>query len=110
MMRILVDNPIESRGGPSDPEPIQIEETTGSDNPEASTPWVESPGEVSSHPKIARTSGRESTPNPLFDLITIYVDEESSKVSLVTPVKIAEETEPEKASTLGLNAPSQSRP
>jgi hypothetical protein len=46
----------------------------------------------------------------LFDLITIYDDEESSEVSLVTLVKITEEKEPEKASTLGPDAPIQSHP
>jgi hypothetical protein len=40
----------------------------------------------------------------MFDLITIYDDEESSKMSLVTPVKIIEETKLEKASTSGLDA------
>jgi hypothetical protein len=40
----------------------------------------------------------------LFDLITIYDDEESSEVSLVTPVQITEEKEPEKASTPGPDA------
>ena len=78
MMRVPIDNPIESRGGPSDPESIQIEETTGSDNPKASTPQVRSPGKVSAYLEIAGTSGRESTPNPLLDLITIYNNEESS--------------------------------
>jgi hypothetical protein len=47
MMRVPTDNPIKSWGGPSDPESIQIEETTGLDNPEASTPKVRSTGEVS---------------------------------------------------------------
>jgi hypothetical protein len=46
----------------------------------------------------------------LFDLITIYDDEESSEVSLVTPVPITEEKEPEKASTPSLDAPIQNLP
>ena len=41
-----------------------------------------------------------STQNPLFDLITIYDDEESLEVSLVTPVHITEEKDPKKASSL----------
>jgi hypothetical protein len=61
-------------------------------------------------PQIARTSGRTSVPNPLFDLITIYDDEDSLKVTLVTPVHIAKEKELERASTPGPNAPIQSRP
>jgi hypothetical protein len=43
----------------------------------------------------------------LFDLITIYDEEEISEVSLVTPVQITEEKEPERASTPGLNASNQ---
>jgi hypothetical protein len=78
MKRVSTDNPIKSQEGPSDPEPIQIEETTGLDNPKVSTPQVRSLGDALSHPKIVRTSGRESAPNPLHDLITIYDDEESS--------------------------------
>jgi hypothetical protein len=41
-----------------------------------------------------RTLGRESVKNPLHNLIMIYDDEESSKVSPVTLVKITEEKEP----------------
>jgi hypothetical protein len=70
MTRVPADNPIESRVGPSDPEPIQIEEIIGLDNPEVSTPQARSLGDVSAQPEIARTSGRESAPNPLHDLIT----------------------------------------
>jgi hypothetical protein len=47
---------------------------------------------------------RTSIPNPLFDLITIYDEEESSEVPLVTPVHIIELKEPKKASTPGPNA------
>jgi hypothetical protein len=46
-----------------------------------------------------RTFGREGAPNPLHDLITIYDEEESSEVSLVTLVQVTEENEPEKASS-----------
>jgi hypothetical protein len=49
--------------------------------------------------KIVGTSGRTSAPNPLCELINIYDDEESLEVSLVTPVQITEEKEPEKASS-----------
>jgi hypothetical protein len=47
MRRVPVDNPIERWGGPSNPELIQIEETTRSYNPEVSMPKVGSPGDVS---------------------------------------------------------------
>jgi hypothetical protein len=110
MMRIPTDDPIESRGEPSGLEPMQLEEITGSENPEVPPPQIRSPGEISTQPEIARTSGRTSVPNPLFDLITIYDDEESSEVSLVTPVQITEEKEPERASTPGPDAPVQSHP
>ena len=43
-------------------------------------------------------SGEIGVPNPLFDLITIYDDEESLEVSLVTPTSITEENEMEKKS------------
>jgi hypothetical protein len=89
---------------------MQLEEITGSENPEVPPPQIRSPGEISTQPEIARTSGRTSVPNPLFDLITIYDDEESSEVSLVTPVQITEEKEPERASTPGPDAPVQSCP
>jgi hypothetical protein len=49
-----------------------------------------------------------SVPNTLFNSITIYDYEESSKVSMVTPVQIIEEKEPDRASTSSLDAPSQS--
>jgi len=91
MTRVPVHDPVEIQGELSGLEPIQIEETTGSNNLEAPPPQVGSPGEVSAQPKMARKSGRTSIPNPLFDLITIYDDEESSEVSLVTPVKITED-------------------
>jgi len=108
MMKILVDNPIESRREPSNLETMLFEENIGSENPEFPPPQIRSPGDISTQPEIARKLGRKSVPNPLFDLITIYDDEESSEVSLVTPVKITEEKEPERASTLGLDAPIQS--
>jgi hypothetical protein len=44
--------------------------------------------------EIPRTPGETGVPNTLFDLITIYDDEESSEVSLITPVPITEEKEP----------------
>jgi hypothetical protein len=38
MTRVPADNPIESQVGPSDLEPIKIEEIIEVDNPEVSTP------------------------------------------------------------------------
>jgi hypothetical protein len=62
-------------------------------------PQAGSPGGVSAQPETVGTSGRESAPNPLCELINIYDDEESLEVSLVTPVQIIEEKEPEKTSS-----------
>jgi hypothetical protein len=89
---------------------MQIEEIFGLDNPEVSTPQVRLLGDISSHPEIERTSWRKSAPNPIHDLITIYDDEESLEVSLVTLVQITEEKEPEKASSPVPNAQIQSLP
>jgi len=104
MTRAHVDNPDECQAGRSGPELIKIDEIIELDNPKVTMPQVESPGDVSYNPEIARTSGREGTPNPLHDLITIYDDEESSEVSVVTLVQITEENDPEKASSLALDA------
>jgi hypothetical protein len=49
-------------------------------------------------------------PNPLFDLITIYDDEESSEVSLVTLIPIKEEKEPEKTFSPSPDASFQNPP
>jgi len=68
----------EIKGEPSGLEPIQLEEITGLENLEFPPPQIRSLGEISTHHEIARTPCRKSAPNPLFDLITIYDDEESS--------------------------------
>jgi hypothetical protein len=54
--------------------------------------------------------GEIGVPNPLFDLITIYDDEESSEVSLVTPTPITEEKELEKKSAPSPDASDQNPP
>lgn len=94
MSQIPTDDPIASRG-----EPIQLEEITGFENPEVPSSQIRAPGGIPTHPEISRTPGRTSVHNPLFDLITIYDDEESSEVFLVTPVQITVERELERAST-----------
>jgi hypothetical protein len=60
--------------------------------------------------EIVSTSGRASAPNPLHDLIMIYDDEESSKVSLVSPIQITEEKEPKIVSSPTPDAQIQSLP
>jgi hypothetical protein len=52
MSRILGDDPIASRGEPSDLEPIQLEEITGPKNPEVPSPEIRSPGGNSTQPEI----------------------------------------------------------
>jgi hypothetical protein len=49
-------------------------------------------------------------PNPLFDIITTYDDEESSEVSLVTLILITEEKEAEKISAPSPDASVQNLP
>jgi len=55
-------------------------------------------------------SGEIGVSNPLFDLITIYDDEESSEVSLVTPPLITKEKEPEKKYAPSPDASDQNPP
>jgi hypothetical protein len=100
MTRLPDDNPDESQMGPSGPEFIDIDEITGLDDLEFTMPPVGSPTGVSTQPETVGTSGRTSVSNPLSELIKIYDDDESPEVSLVTPVHIEEEKEPEKTSSL----------
>jgi hypothetical protein len=44
--RIPTDNPVEIQTGPSSPDPMQIEEITGSDNPKVLAPQVRSLGDI----------------------------------------------------------------
>jgi hypothetical protein len=110
MTRLPDDNPDESQTGPSGPELIDVDEITRLDDLEFTTPPAGSPTGVSTQPKTARTSGRASMPNPLSELIKIYDYDESSEVSLVTPVHIEEEKEPEKTSSLVPDAQTQGLP
>jgi hypothetical protein len=75
--RILIDDPITIRGDPSVLEPIQLEEITELENPKVPSKRIISPGGISTQPEISRTPGRTSVPNPFFELITIYDEEES---------------------------------
>jgi hypothetical protein len=78
MTRIPAIDPIEIQGEPSGLELMQLDEFTMSENLEVPPSQIRSPREMSTQPEIARTSGRTGVPNPLFNLITIYDDEESS--------------------------------
>jgi hypothetical protein len=53
--------------------------------------------------EIPRTPRETVVPNPLFDLITIYDDEEILEVSLITLIPITEEKKPEKKYALSLD-------
>lgn len=99
MTRLPDDNPDESQIGPSGHELIDVDEIAGLDDLEFTTPLVGLPTGVSTQLETVGTLGRTSTPNPLSELIKIYDDDESPKVSLVTPVHIEEEKEPEKTSS-----------
>jgi hypothetical protein len=92
MMRIPTDNPITRRGEPSGLESIQLEEITSTEKLRVPSPQIKSPGTILTQPEVSRMLGGTCVPNPLFDLINIYDDEESSEVSLVTPVPITKET------------------
>jgi hypothetical protein len=100
MTGLPADNPDRSQMGPSGPEFIDLDEITGLDNPEFAMPPPDHRQVFSAQPEIVRTSGRTSPSNPLSELIKIYDDDESPEVSLVTPVRIEEEKEPEKTSSL----------
>jgi hypothetical protein len=60
----------------------------GPENPEVPSPQIRAPGGISTQPEISRKLGRKNVPNPLFNLITIYDDEDSLEVSLVTLVRL----------------------
>ena len=97
--RFHVDNPNEIQTGPIGPEFIDLDEITRLDDPEFTTPPVGSSKGVSAQPETVGASGRTTTSNPLSEFINIYDDDESPEVSLVTPIHIEEEKEPEKKSS-----------
>jgi hypothetical protein len=107
MMRILADDPIISRGEPSVLESIQLEEITDPKKPRVSSPQIRSPRTIPPQPEVSRMPGGTGVPTPMFELRTIYDDEESLEVSLVTLVPIKEEKELEKASTPSPDSPIQ---
>jgi len=108
MSRIPTDDPITSRRDPSGLDPIQLEEIIEPKKPEVQSPQIRASGGISTHPEISRTSSKKSVPHPLFDLITVYDEEDILEVSLVTPMHITEEKEPDKVSSPALDAPIQS--
>jgi hypothetical protein len=73
MMRITLANPITIREELYGLDSIQLEETTGMENPKVPSPQDRSHVTIPTQYESPRTSG---VTNPLFDLITIYDDEE----------------------------------
>jgi hypothetical protein len=59
-----------------------VEETVDSKNPIVLSPQTRSSVIIPTQHEILRTIGEMGGPNTLFDLITIYDDEDISKVSL----------------------------
>jgi hypothetical protein len=105
-----VNNSDEIQIGLSNDELIDIDEITGLEDPEITMPQAGSPLGVSAQSKTVRVSVGTSAPDPLHKLINIYDDEESLEVSLVTPVHIVEENEPEKTSSPAPDARIQGLP
>jgi hypothetical protein len=99
MPRFLPDNPYEIHTRPNNPEFIDLDEITGLDDPEFTTPPTISPTNVSAQPKTIESSQRIGASNPLSEMIKIYDDDESPKVYLSTPMHIEEEKGPEKKSS-----------
>jgi hypothetical protein len=66
--------------------------------------------DVSAQPGTIEASQRTGTSKPLSEIIKIYDDDESPKVSLGTPVHIEEEKRPEKTSSPVLDAQIQEVP
>ena len=90
MARLPEDNSDRSHMGPSDPEFIDLDEITGLEYPEFTTPPAISSTGVSAQSETVGTSGRTTASNPLSEIIKIYDNDESPEVSLVTPFHIEE--------------------
>jgi hypothetical protein len=94
----------------SGPEFIDVDEPTGLDDLEFTTPPGGSPVGVATQPKIVQASVEASASNPLSEFINIYDDDEIPEVSLGTPVHIEEEKGPEKTSSFVPDVQSQEVP
>jgi hypothetical protein len=95
---LLVDDSDENQIGPSGPELIDVDEFAGLNDPKFTTPPTGSMTGVSNQPKTVEVSMEISAPDPLYELIKIYDDDDSPEVSLGTPVHIEEEMGHEKTS------------
>ena len=72
-------------------ESTPLEGTVDPENPIVPSPQATSSVIIPSQQDITRTSSETGVTNILFDLITIYDDEEISKVFLITLVPVIEE-------------------
>jgi hypothetical protein len=77
-MRIPLNDPITIKEDPNGSESIQLEEITSLENPRAPSPQIRASLTIRTQFEIPRTPGETGFPNPLFDLISIYNDEEIS--------------------------------
>jgi hypothetical protein len=99
MPRLPTDSLEESPAGPSDPEFIDLDNINGLDEPEFTMPPAGSLTGIATQSETAGVSVATSAPDPLHELIKIYDDDESPKVSLGTLMHIEEEKGPEKTSS-----------
>ena len=90
MMRTTPTDPITIREELNGSESTQLEETTSQENPRVSSPQARSSVTIPTQYEVPRTPGEMGVPNPLYDLITIYDDEESLEVSLINLIPIIE--------------------
>jgi hypothetical protein len=98
-MRITPSDPINIREDINGLESTPLEETIDLGNPRVPSPQDRSSVTIPTQHEIPRTLGETGVPNPIFYLITIYDDEESSEVSLITLIPITEQKEPGGTST-----------
>ena len=78
MTRITPVEPITIKEEINGSDSIQLEETTGLENPRVPSPQARSSVTIPTQYESPITPGETGVPNPLFDLITIYDYEESS--------------------------------
>jgi hypothetical protein len=88
---ILTSNLEESPAGVGGTELIDPGNINGSDDPESTLSPVDSLVGATTQSKSGRVSVETSAPNPLFEFIYIYSDDESLEASEKTSVHVEEE-------------------
>jgi hypothetical protein len=99
-LRVILVNTINLGEELNGSETIPLEETAHLENPSIMTQQTRSSVAATVQLGEMRTSSGIDMSNVLIDLITIYDDEESSEISLITLVPITEEGEPGETSAL----------